>query len=180
MWKHLCSPCNEGFRVGSPHEHARRAPWCGCWRFIPLPLASLAHKYSRLATPHCPVASSAASARYYCVRNDVDFLVLAELFDGEADLQTQQDGEWSGTEQPKYKSLPMLKVSRQLLAVSWERVHVGAGPQLGVGLSALVPAEPPAANGSQSTCAVKTRKPCAPATGGNDAHRQHHVQRRRD
>ena len=62
------------------------------------------------------------------MRNDVDFLVLSELFDGKADLQPKADT-WPSTGQPKYTILPTLKVSQQLLAVPFiGRGSCGARP----------------------------------------------------
>jgi hypothetical protein len=66
-------------------------------------------KVEALTPPNPPPNRST----YLCVRNDVDFKVLSELFDGAADMQSRANGVWPGTGQTKSTSLPTLKARRR-------------------------------------------------------------------
>ena len=56
-------------------------------------------------------------ALYCSVRNDIDFKVLSELFDGVGDTRAMEVGSWWNTEQKRYSSFPELKVRRSTAMV---------------------------------------------------------------
>lgn len=81
-----------------------------------LQLPQLADLQTQVPAAAAPASAAAVPTTSLCllpcsIRNDIDFKVLSELFDGVGDTRSMEVGSWWNTEQKRYSTFPDLKAS---------------------------------------------------------------------